>query len=84
MYLALFCSINSCIVDCDALKRNKGNTNADSHLKVKRRRSFSVGRFKPTRTNCLLHLKSGPGRDGPSTALFWLAAEQIDIPPTSM
>lgn len=32
--------------------------------------------------NCPLHLKSGPGRDDPSFALYWLAAEHFDIPST--
>lgn len=27
-------------------------------------------------------LKSGPGRDDPSAALYWLAAERFDIPST--
>lgn len=30
------------------------------------------------------HLKSGPGRDDPSAALYWLAAEHFDIPSTQM
>lgn len=67
MYLALFCVLFFAILRIVMWKKHKCWR-------------FSEGRLKPRGTNCPLHLKSGPGRDGPSFALYWLAAEHFDIP----
>lgn len=55
----------------------------DSRLEMKRR-SLIEERFKPRGTSQSRHLKSCPGRHGPSVALCSLAAEHIEIPPTSI
>lgn len=62
----VLCSIHRCTENCDVEKTQM--------LKFQWREVQTKGNKLP------LHLKSGPGRDGPSFALYWLAAEHFDIP----